>query len=259
MREAEAFRLERTQRKRSRTHERGCEAAPFAGVQIGAKRYPRVSETIVDCDAVLFDMDGTLVDSRQIVERIWLHWAAEHGLSAAEVLAVAHGRRTLETMQLVAPHLATPEEAARLDALEAQEDGHETAIPGAAALLAALPPDRWAVVTSAGRQLALRRLAAVGLPLPRVLVGADDVAHGKPAPEGYLRAATALGVVPERSVVLEDTPAGAEAGRAAGATVIGLRTTFPTVPGCDFLVPDLRAISAPGSVESSAIRLIIAG
>jgi mannitol-1-/sugar-/sorbitol-6-phosphatase len=216
-----------------------------------------VSEAIVDCDALLFDMDGTLVDSREIVERLWLRWAAGHGLSADAILAVAHGRRTLETMQLVAPHLATPEEAARLDALEAQEDGHETAVPGAAALLSALPPDRWAVVTSAGRKLAAARLAAVGLPVPRVLVGADDVVRGKPSPEGYLRAAGLFGVAPERCVVLEDTPAGAQAGRAAGARVVGLRTTFPSVDGCDYLVRDLRSIRVSGSASSTPIQLII--
>jgi sugar-phosphatase len=216
-----------------------------------------VSEVIVDCDAVLFDMDGTLVDSREIVERLWLQWAAEHGLSAEAILAVAHGRRTLETIQLVAPHLATPEEAARLDALEAQEDGHETAVPGAVALLNALPPDRWAVVTSAGRKLAAARLAAVGLPLPRVLVGADDVVLGKPSPEGYLRAAGLFGVAPERCVVMEDTPAGAQAGRAAGARVVGLRTTFSSVDGCDFLVPDLRAIRLATTLGAARIRLMI--
>ena len=216
-----------------------------------------MSEVIVDCDAVLFDMDGTLVDSREIVERLWLQWAAEHGLSADAILAVAHGRRTLETIQLVAPHLATPEEAARLDALEAEEDGHETAVPGAAALLTALPPDRWAVVTSAGRKLAAARLAVVGLPLPRVLVGADDVVQGKPSPEGYLRAAAVFGVAPERCVVLEDTPAGAQAGRAAGARVVGLRTTFPSVDGCDYLVRDLRAVRVAATVSAAPIRLII--
>nr|MDQ3350211.1 HAD-IA family hydrolase [Acidobacteriota bacterium] len=132
------------------------------------------------------------------------------------------------------------------------------AIAGAAALLAELPPERWAVVTSAGHELARTRLATVGLPVPRVLVGADDVARGKPAPDGYLRAADALGVPPARCVVLEDTPVGAEAGRAAGAIVIGLRTTFPAVDGCDFLVADLRAVrAAPSGRGSTAIRLFL--
>ncbi len=217
-----------------------------------------MTQTILDCDALLFDMDGTLVDSRQIVEATWLSWAAEHALSAEAVLAVAHGRRTLETMQLVAPHLATPDEAARLDAREAELEGHETPIAGAAALLAALPPERWAVVTSAGHRLARSRLAAVGLPAPRVLVGADDVARGKPAPDGYLQAALALGASPARCVVFEDAPAGAQAGRAAGATVVGLCTTFATVDGCDYLVGDLRGVrAAPRGRGSTALRLFL--
>lgn len=215
-----------------------------------------MSDVIIDCDAVLFDMDGTLVDSRQIVEHLWLHWATEHGLSRDVVLAVAHGRRTLETMQLVAPELATPEEAARLDALEAEIDGGETAIAGAAGLLASLPPDRWAVVTSAGRELALRRISAVGLPVPNLLVGADDVAAGKPDPEGYLRAAEQLGVRAEQCVILEDTPAGVQAGIAAGARVIGLRTTYPSLAGTSLIVDDLRAIRAERT-KAASIRLSI--
>lgn len=216
-----------------------------------------MTEIVIDCDGVLFDMDGTLVDSKAIVERMWLHWAAEHGLSADAVLAEAHGRRTLETMQILAPHLATPEEAARLDALEAGEQGGETASPGAGALLAALPHDRWAVVTSASRQIALTRMAGVGLPVPRILVGSEDVSSGKPRPEGYAQAARRLGLSPSRCVVIEDTPAGVQAGRAAGARVIGVRTTFATLADCDVLVRDLRDIRAAGSSSSAALHLII--
>lgn len=208
-----------------------------------------------ECDAVLFDMDGTLVDSRHIVERMWTIWATEHGISVEDALRVAHGRRTLETMQMLAPHLATPEEAARLDALEAEQEGLETAIGGAAELLASLPADRWAVVTSASHALALDRILRVGLPAPRVLVGADDVAEGKPSPQGYLRAAQRLDVDPRRCVVLEDAPAGVEAGRAAGAKVIGLLTTYPTLPPCDALVNDLRAVRAESAGDSRTIRL----
>jgi sugar-phosphatase len=215
-----------------------------------------MSGSVFDCDAVLFDMDGTLVDSREIVERMWIEWATEHDVPVESALALAHGRRTLETMQLLAPHLATPEEAARLDALEAEQEGGETTIPGALTLLSALPPARWAIVTSAGHALARRRLASVGLPAPPVLVGADDVAAGKPSPEGYLQAAERLGVDARRCVVIEDTPAGAEAGRSAGAKVIGLATTYPTVPHCDVLVRDLRAVQVGAAAAGYAIRLM---
>ena len=216
-----------------------------------------MSVTVFDCDAVLFDMDGTLVDSREIVERMWKLWAAEHGLPVADALALAHGRRTIETMQLLAPHLATPEEAARLDALEAEQEGGERAIQGASELLSALPENRWAVVTSAGRDLALRRLALVGLRAPSVLVSADDVVIGKPSPEGYRQAAERLGVDTRRSVVIEDTPAGVEAGRSAGARVIGLTTTYQALPSCDVLVSDLRAVRAETPIDGWGIRLSV--
>jgi mannitol-1-/sugar-/sorbitol-6-phosphatase len=216
-----------------------------------------MSVTVFDCDAVLFDMDGTLVDSREIVERMWKLWAAEHGLPVADALALAHGRRTIETMQLLAPHLATPEEAARLDALEAEQEGGERAIQGASELLSALPENRWAVVTSAGRDLALRRLALVGLRAPSVLVSADDVVIGKPSPEGYRQAAERLGVDTRRSVVIEDTPAGVEAGRSAGARVIGLTTTYQALPSCDVLVSDLRAVRPETPIDGWGIRLSV--
>jgi mannitol-1-/sugar-/sorbitol-6-phosphatase len=221
-------------------------------------RKGRMNEVVLECDAVLFDMDGTLVDSRQLVERTWLRWASEHGIARDAILAVAHGRTTFETMQLVAPHLATPEEAARLDALEAEEDGGETAAPGAAALLAALPRQRWAVVTSAVRDLALRRIVGVGLPAPPLLIGADDVVAGKPDPEGYILAARRLGVAPSRCVVLEDTTPGVKAARAAGARVIGLRTTYATLDGCDLLVSDLRAVRIGPATPQAAIHLHVA-
>jgi len=211
-----------------------------------------------DIEAVLFDMDGTLVDSRAIVERMWLLWAAQHNLDPKAILAVAHGRRTLETMQLVAPELATLDEAARLDALEEAQEGGETPVPGAAELLLALPAERWAVVTSAPYHLARRRIGGVGLPLPRVLVGAYEVKMGKPDPEGYLLAACQLGVEASRTVVFEDTPAGVTAGRAAGARVIGMTTTHRTLDHCDALVADLRGIRVETSPDGT-IRLSVPG
>jgi sugar-phosphatase len=212
---------------------------------------------IVECDVVLFDMDGTLVDSTAIVERHWGNWAARNGLSLAEILRVSHGRPTIETLRLVAPHLATVDEAARLDADEAEDSDGLRPVPGAQALLASLPQDRWAVVTSAGRALATRRLVGASLPVPDVLVTSDDVPRGKPDPASYLEAARRLGALPGRSIVLEDAPVGVEAGRAAGATVIGVTTTFASLADCSYSVPDLRAIRLLEST-ASGLRLHLA-
>ncbi len=185
----------------------------------------------ISCKAVLFDMDGTLVDSTESVEMIWGRWAARHNLNIEHILSVSHGRRTMDTLRDVAPHLDIEEEARRLEAEEI--DGREGVreVPGAAALLARLPPDRWCVVTSASRPLAEVRLTAAGLPIPPVLICSSDVLQGKPDPEGYLKGAARLGVAPADCLVLEDTPAGLAAGRAAGSQVLALTTTF----GCHAL------------------------
>ena len=198
--------------------------------------------TMHDCEAVLFDMDGTLVDSTAVVERHWARWAARRGVDLAAVLAISHGRPTLDTLSLIAPQWATAEEAAGLDTAEGEDSEGLAAVPGARELAAALPPARWAVVTSAGRTLARSRLAAAGLPLPAVLVTADDVSPGKPSPDGYLEAGRRLSVRPERCLVFEDAPVGVQAGVAAGATVVGLTTTFAVLDGCAHRVADLAAV-----------------
>src|SRR5712671_2799461 len=128
-----------------------------------------------NCDAVLLDMDGTLVDSTECVIRQWRNWAQRHGLELEPILAVSHGRLTLETIQLVAPHLATPEEIEAFDAVELQDREGIKAVRGTMSFVSALPGDRWAVVTSASQKLARLRLQCAGLPIPRVLVSADDV------------------------------------------------------------------------------------
>jgi sugar-phosphatase len=199
--------------------------------------------SIVTCEAVLFDMDGTLVDSTAAVERQWARWAGRRGVSLEAILAVSHGRPTIETLRLVAPQWATAEEAAALDLAEAHDD-HDGLRPvaGARELAAALPAGRWGVVTSAGRNLAVSRLTAAGLPVPPVLVTSDDVSPGKPHPAGYLEAARRLSMRPEWCVVFEDAPVGVLAGVAAGATVIGLTTTFAALEDCAHCVADLAAV-----------------
>ena len=181
--------------------------------------------TELGCDAVLFDLDGVLVDSTACVERHWRRWAAEHDLDADEIMRVAHGRPTVETIRLVAPHLAAEGEAARLDAGEAFDTDGVVKIEGAAQLVRSLPTDAWAVATSGTKDTAMTRLTHTGLPVPSVLVTADDVKHGKPNPEAYLLAAAKLDVRPDRCVVVEDAPAGIKAGRSAGMRVVAVAMT----------------------------------
>jgi mannitol-1-/sugar-/sorbitol-6-phosphatase len=213
-----------------------------------------MSGAIVECDVVLFDMDGTLVDSTAIVERHWTRWASRNGIAVADILAVSHGRPTLDTLRLVAPQLATEEAAAALDADEARDSDGVSPVCGARELIASLPRARWAVVTSADRPLAVARLTAAGLPVPAVLVTVEDVEHGKPHPAAYLYAAQRLSASIDRAVVVEDTPVGIQAGRAAGATVIGVTTTFAALDGCDHCVADLHGIRVVHS-DDGQIRL----
>jgi sugar-phosphatase len=179
------------------------------------------------CQAVLFDMDGVLVDSRAVVERTWYRWAERHGLDADPIIAVAHGRRTSETLAEIVPHLVIADEVAWLDAAEMHDFDGIVEVPGAAAFVASLPPERWAIVTSAGHDLALRRLACAGIEPPPILVSSEDVRSGKPAPDGYRLGAERLGVAAADCIVFEDAPPGIEAAIAAGADVIALATTQP--------------------------------
>jgi len=196
------------------------------------------------CSAFLFDLDGVLVDSRAVVERVCRLWAQRHGLDPEKVLRIAHGRRSRDTVRTAAPHLEADLEAAWIDAVELADVAGLSAVAGAGALLAALPTASWAVVTSCGRPLAERRLTAVGLPIPTVVVTSEEVAHGKPAPDGYQLGAKRLGQDPATCVVFEDAPAGIAAGRAAGARVIGLTTMLAAadLTGADATTPDFTAI-----------------
>jgi HAD superfamily hydrolase (TIGR01509 family) len=170
---------------------------------------------------LLFDMDGTLLDSTPIVEAIWTEFADRHGLAVAEVIGYAHGRPTQATVSRFVGHgTDVSDEVARVAAAEAAETRGITALPGAKDLLESLPDGSWAVVTSATRTIATVRMAAAGLPRPPVLISSEDVDEGKPAPEGYLKAAQALGLDIAACVVFEDAGPGILAGRAAGAEVV---------------------------------------
>jgi sugar-phosphatase len=180
---------------------------------------------LIECDAILFDLDGVLIDSTTCVARHWRQWAHQHGLDVAAIMRVAHGIRTVETMRLVAPHLDAGEEAERFTASEVADTEGVVEIEGASALLNRLPADVWAIVTSGSKELATARLRRVNLPIPRTLVTANDVRQGKPAPEPYLVAADRMEVDAAKCVVVEDAPAGIEAAHVAGMQVIAITTT----------------------------------
>ncbi len=199
---------------------------------------------IIKCDAVLFDMDGTLIDSTLACEQLLRNWATRHNLSPDYVITLGHGRRNLDVVRELMPRLSVEDEAKRLDQKELEYRDGIFAISGALQLLSSLPADRWAVVTSASRVVAQMRFACAGLPTPRVLICSDDVNRGKPDPEGYLLAVKQLRVQPERCLVIEDTPAGLEAGRNCGIRVLGITTTFGSATlNCD-TITDFTAITA---------------
>jgi sugar-phosphatase len=181
---------------------------------------------LFECDAVLFDLDGVLVDSIECIERIWREWAARHNISFTELMQVAHGRRTVETVQLIAPHLDPMKELEVLEGEESTSLEGVRIINGAFELLSSLPKDYWAIVTSGSRRTATARLNFAELPIPKVLVTADDIERGKPAPDAYLLAARGLGIEPQHCLVIEDAPAGIRAAHNASMPAIAIATTY---------------------------------
>ncbi|MBW8839400.1 MAG: HAD-IA family hydrolase [Gemmatimonadetes bacterium] len=198
----------------------------------------------VRANALLFDLDGVLVDSGECVRRVCTSWAIARGLDPELVLRTGHGRRVQETIRAVAPHLDLDREVAELVGIEARTTEGVHPVPGAAELVASLPPSAWAIVTSGARAVATLRLRHVGLPVPQTLITADDVEEGKPHPEGYLAAARALGFAAETCVVVEDAPPGIEAARSAGMRSIGIAGTYPAsaLVAATVVLPSLGAL-----------------
>ncbi|MDO9609288.1 MAG: HAD-IA family hydrolase [Brevundimonas sp.] len=171
--------------------------------------------------AFLFDMDGTLITSTLAAERVWTRWAGRHGLDVAALLSVMHGVRAIDTIRNQnLPDIDLDAEVAWVERGEIEDVDGVAPIPGAIDFVKRLPPDRWAVVTSASVSLARARLKAAGVTPPAVMITAEDVERGKPDPAGYLRAAATLGFAIADCLVFEDAEAGIRAGEAAGADVM---------------------------------------
>ena len=181
--------------------------------------------TQIQCAALLFDLDGVLINSTPAVTRVWRRWAIERGFDPEEVVARAHGRPSIATIRDYLPNADHAAENRKVERAEIEDLEGVLPLPGALDLLASLPENRWTIVTSCTRPLAEVRIKAAGLPLPRTMITSNDIVKGKPHPEPYLKGGAVLGFPAAGCIVLEDVPAGIRAGKAAGARVIAFTTT----------------------------------
>lgn len=210
-----------------------------------------------ECAAILFDLDGVLVDSTASVGRVWKAWAERRGLDPVDVIRKAHGRRSVETIRLCAPEIDADKEVLAVEQMEIEDTLDLAVIDGARELLSSIPADKWAVVTSGTHALASSRLKVAGLPMPSILVTADEVKDGKPHPEPYLKGAERMGLAPKDCLVVEDTPAGIQAAHAAGMPVIALKTTYPAefLNEADAIAVSLADIQL--HVENGRLRIAV--
>jgi sugar-phosphatase len=212
------------------------------------------------CRALLFDMDGVLIDSTPAVARVWYEWALAHNFDPTEVVARAHGRPSIATVCDYLPNADHVAENRIVERAEMEDLDGVIPLPGSRELLQSLPPDRWTIVTSSTRPLAEVRLQAAGLAIPKKLITSSDVVNGKPHPEPYEKAAALLGFLSSECIVVEDVPAGIRAGKSAGARVIAFPTTCKEADlraaGADWILKDCRDISVVST--EGELRLILA-
>ncbi|MGA2979662.1 MAG: HAD family hydrolase [Terriglobales bacterium] len=202
----------------------------------------------IRCRALLFDLDGVLIDSTPAVARVWSRWAAEHGFDPETVVRQAHGRPSRTTIRELLPCADIDREDREVECREMKDLDGVVLLPGARELLNILPPERWTIATSCTRRLAEVRLRAAGLPIPRTMITSSDVNIGKPDPEPYLKAAAKLRFAASDCIVVEDAPAGVRAGKAAGARVIAFLTTMVRrdldEAGADWIVQNCADMAA---------------
>lgn len=212
----------------------------------------------IHCAALLFDLDGVLINSTPAVARVWRRWAVEHGFDPEEVVARAHGRPSLTTVREYLPNSDHEAENREVERREIEDLAGIVPLPGALALLSRLPEERWTIVTSCTRALAEVRIQAAGLPVPGRFVTSNDIIHGKPHPEPFLKGAAVLGFPAEQCIVLEDVPAGVRAGKAAGARVAAFTTTVQKESlreaGADWILPNCASIRLVSSAKDLTLR-----
>ncbi len=208
---------------------------------------------------ILFDMDGVLISSIGSVNRCWRRWAAIYGIPGAETYDVPHGMRAIEIVKQLRPDIDPVDGLRVIEDMELADTADLVVLPGARELLASLPPDRWAIVTSATRRLLLGRLQAAGLPVPERLVSADEVERGKPDPEPYRRGAELLGLHPAQCVVVEDAPAGVGAGKAAGCRVLAVLGTHDAeeLADAEWTTPTLTEVGVELAGDELVLRLTV--
>jgi mannitol-1-/sugar-/sorbitol-6-phosphatase len=200
-------------------------------------------KTILHCKAILFDMDGTLVDSSAVIDRAWKWWTARHSIELAPIMAVQQGRPNRDVLQEFASHLDIDKEAELFLKFEEEDLQDLAAIPGANEAVREAQGGRWGIVTSANRTLAELRLKATGFAIPETFISAENIRRGKPDPECYLLGAAALEVEPRDCVVFEDAIAGVQAAKAAGMKVVGVMTNLTEADlAAHIHVPDFRSV-----------------
>ncbi len=205
----------------------------------------------IRCQGILFDMDGILISSLGSVERSWTKWAGMRDIDPAYACSITHGCRAIDTLAKLRPDLDSEAELKILEDFEVEDNEGLRVLPGVLRLLASLPANRWTVVTSATERLARVRMAAGGIPVPERLVTAEHVTRGKPHPQPFLAGAALLGFAPEECVVFEDSSSGAQAGRAAGCTVVATTFSHPieSLDAAHYLIEDMTSVeleSLPG-------------
>jgi mannitol-1-/sugar-/sorbitol-6-phosphatase len=217
-------------------------------------------QMLLSARALLFDLDGVLVDSTPVITRIWEKWAVEHGFEPEKTAREAHGRPSLESIRELLPNSDYETLNRDLEQREIDDTEGVVPLPGIVKLLASLPPERWTVVTSCTLPLAMARLEAAALEAPPRMITSSDISNGKPHPEPYLKGANALGFEAADCIAFEDAPAGVRSAKAAGARVVALRSTDSDeallAAGADWIWNDFTRVSASVDASSGLLQLV---